>query len=140
MQNRGNGRGTPFEFDLARVEELAAEGYSQSMLAGEFGCSARTIRNRLAKEDDEFALAHARGLARFQGEILAAVMAVIRDSAHPDHGKVLMLAAKTQLGWVEPARPVKIEGTIEHRRSADDLMRMAADPDNDGRSVPDRLH
>jgi len=66
------------EIDLARVEDLAANGLSESEVAASMGFSRHTIQRR-KRDDEAFATAWKRGRERAHAEVTNALMSLIRD-------------------------------------------------------------
>lgn len=87
------------EFDLKKVEELAALGLSEEQIGASFGVSRRTIGRRKI-EDEAFSEAFERGRASLAVE----VGSILLDHARNGSTDAAKFLADRRLGWTKESK------------------------------------
>jgi transcriptional regulator with XRE-family HTH domain len=111
------------EFDLAKVEELASNGLTQSQIADYFGVSPSTISAH--KKDAEFLRALNKGKARG----IAVIANALFEKAKGGDTTSMIFFLRSRAGWVEPQRikqEIEHHGTDPSKMSTDQLNAMIA--------------
>lgn len=120
-KKRGRPKKVLTDEQLAQLEKLAAV-LTQEQIADFFGMSDRTLRQRMA-EDEEISSAYARGRARAFG----AVGTNLLQQAKEGNVRAMEFYLKTQAGWKETERhelftpdgPIAVSEVVVNKRDGD---------------------